>query len=93
MLENSERMFDVDSFQEEITKPSEALACYNYFVNNLPKFRQELSEEGLTYNESERIIGKCWLNLASAGERVGWTNKHIINMVKKYRQTGNKEGK
>lgn len=83
---NEERMFDVDSFQEEITKPSEALSCYNYFASNLPKFRQELSEEGLSSAEAEGIVKQCWLNLAESSARVGWSNRHLVEIAKRYGQ-------
>jgi len=81
-----ERMFDEHSFQEEITKPSEAKACYDYFVSNLTAFRQSLAEEGLSYEEINEVVKTCWLNLAKSCARVGWTNPHINRMVQLYTQ-------
>lgn len=81
-----ERMFDEHSFHDEITKPSEASSCYNYFASNLPKFRRELQDEGLSYEEIEKEVGQCWLNLLKSCQRVGWTNDHLNQLAKRYGQ-------
>lgn len=78
-----ERMFDEHSFQEEITKPAEAQACYNYFASNLPKFEQELQDEGLSYEAIQKEVRTCWMNLLRACQRVGWTNEHLNQLAKK----------
>ena len=79
-----ERMFDKDSFLEEITKPSEAQSCYRYFAGNLPKFERELQDEGLGYEEVQSEIRQCWMNLLKSCQRVGWTNAHLNEMARKF---------
>lgn len=80
----NERMFDGHSFHDEITKPSEAYACYEYFASNVSKFKRELQDEGLSYEEIEKEVGQCWLNLLKSCQRVGWTNNHLNELAQKY---------
>ena len=80
-----ERMFDKDSFKDEITSASEAEAAYRYFANNLTAFRAELAQENLSYEDTQKEIGACWANLLKACKRVGYSNKHLEDMAAKYK--------
>lgn len=84
----NEPMFDGESFMDEITKASEAQSCYAYFTANLSAFRSELAEAGKSYEDIEKAVGACWMNLARASARVGWANAHLTAMAKRYRQNG-----
>lgn len=77
-------MFDGDSFQEEITNKKEASAAYQYFVNNLSGFRNQLSSEGVPYEEAEKTVRQCWINLLKSSERVGYTNSHLERISKAF---------
>lgn len=82
-MEN-EQLFDGDSFQDEITSPSEAQASYSYFAHNLTAFRHELTDKGLSYEEVEKEVRQCWINLLESCQRVGYMNGHLERMAKKY---------
>lgn len=79
-----ERMFDNHSFTDEITNASEAKSCYKYFAHNVSKFRQELAEEGLSYDEIEKEVRQCWINLLNSCHRVGFMNGHLERIAKHY---------
>lgn len=82
-MEN-ESMFDSNSFQDEITNTSEAQASYSYFTHNLTAFRHELAEQGLSYEEVEKEVRQCWINLLHSCSRVGFMNGHLESMAKQY---------
>jgi hypothetical protein len=88
-----ELMFDKESFRDEITKPAEAKACYDYFTANLTAFRSELAEAGLRFEAIEKAVGTCWVNLARSSLRVGWANAHLTAMAKRYGQAGKEQRK
>ena len=80
-----ERMFDKDSFLDEITSEAEAKSAYDYFTSNLHNFRSELASEGLNHEEVEKEVRQCWENLIKSSQRVGFANGHIVRMAKLYK--------
>lgn len=72
-----ERMFDKDSFQDEIVSPAEAQACVSYLARNETKFRKELSTEGLSYEAIEEEVRQVWLNLLKSCNRVGYRDATV----------------
>lgn len=86
-----EQMFDKDSFQDEITNPSEAQSAYAYFTQNLTAFRHELADKGMSYEAIEKEVRQCWINLLKSCKRVGYTNNHLERIDASYRDSTNKD--
>ena len=85
-----EKLFGGDSFQDEITNASEAQAAYGYFTHNLTGYRHQLADAGLSYEDIEKEVRQCWMNLLKSCQRVGYTNGHLERIAKMYGHGGNK---
>lgn len=79
-----DRLFDKDSFQEEITNPSEAKACVDYLATNEHQFRQDLANEGLDYDQREAEMKTVWTNLVKSCQRVGYSDRLVEAKAKQY---------
>jgi len=80
-----EKLFDKDSFIDEIKSSSEADSAYKYFAHNLTAYRQELTDEGLSYEDIEKEVRQCWQNLLDSSKRVGYTNSHLERIKALYK--------
>lgn len=69
-----ERMFDRDSFLDEITNKAEAKSCVQYLAHNESQFRRELASEGLSYDEINDEVKAVWKNLLDSCKRVGYSD-------------------
>lgn len=86
MSENSvnstDLLFDEHSFNEEITNTSEAQSCYQYFINNLQTFQNQLSDAGYHGDERKEKLRQVWKNLINSCKRVGFSNPHLEQVSK-----------
>lgn len=80
-----ERMFDEESFGEEITNSDEAEACVNYFSHNESKFRYELECEGMEYDGIQLFVKQIWINLLESCKRVGYSDYSVEFKKRQYR--------
>lgn len=78
------RMFGEDSFTDEIDTPGQAEECVEYLALNEHKFRQELQDEGLSYDEIDAALKRVWSNLADSCKRVGYSDSITVAKSKKY---------
>ena len=80
----ADRMFDKDSFLDEVDSPAQARACVDYLALNEHKFRTELENEGLSYDEIENELKQVWTNLIHSCQRVGYSDSLVEGKAKKY---------
>jgi hypothetical protein len=80
----AERMFDKDSFLDEVDSPGQAEQCVEYLALNEHKFRQELQDEGLSYDEVENELKTVWTNLIKSCQKVGYSDSLIEGKAKRY---------
>lgn len=83
-MENSELMFDKDSFSD-LKTPEEAQSAYTYYVHNLTTFRSRLLESGMSYSEEDKLVRQCWVNLIESCKKAGYTNSHLQRMAELYK--------
>lgn len=88
-MEKQERMFDENSFTTEITSKEEAEQAFEYYSKNIQNFLEELTSEGLTFEDAQKEVRQCWENLLKSSQRVGYANARMVRIAKHYRQ-GNK---
>lgn len=69
-----ERMFDTDSFKDEVVDKATAKACVEYLAKNEIGFRKELYDEGLSYEDINEEVKKVWQNLLKACAKVGYSD-------------------
>jgi hypothetical protein len=81
---NIEKMFDQESFTDEITNTSEAKSAVAYLAHNEGKFRRELNQEGLAYEEVEEIVRQVWTNLLKSCQRVSYSDSTVIRKSKEF---------
>lgn len=81
----SERMFGPRSFTDEIKTVEEAKAAVEYFSHNEIKFRKELSEEYLEYDDIQHIVRNLWLNLLISCRRVGYQDYIVDSKEQLYK--------
>lgn len=75
------RMFDEHSFTDEITSNDDAKACVSYLAHNETRFRNELAEKGLDYDQIHAEVKKVWTNLLTACKKYGY-NDYITDAKK-----------
>jgi len=80
----AERMFDQDSFLEEIQTPADARACVDYLAHNEHQFLEELRNEGLSYEERQEALRQVWTNLIKSAQRVGYFDHLLENKAKQF---------
>lgn len=80
----AERMFDEHSFLDEVDTKEQAHECVNYLALNEHKFRMELIDEGLDYDEVENAIKVVWTNLVQSCQRVGYSDSLVEGKARKY---------
>lgn len=83
-MATAERMFDKDSFTDEITNAADARQCVDYLASNEHNFRKQLRAEGLGYDEVEAAVAEVWGNLAKSCQRVGYADNWVIHKVKQF---------
>lgn len=69
-----DRMFDRESFLDEIKNKADARSCVRYLAHNELNFRKELASEGLSYDEIEDEVKAVWKNLLDSCKRVGYSD-------------------
>lgn len=79
-----ERMFDKDSFTEEIQNAADAQACVDYLSRNERNFRKELMAEGLSHEQEEQAVKEVWTNLIKSCRRVGFRDEWVDEKARKY---------
>lgn len=80
----ADRMFSEHSFTDEIDSPQQAEEGIEYLAKNEHQFRQELQDEGLSYDDVVLVIEGLWRNLAAACKRVGYTDPLIEQKKERY---------
>lgn len=80
----ADRMFDKDSFHEEVDSPGQARACVEYLALNEHQFRTELSNEGLDYDQVEAEVKQVWSNLIQSCKRVGYSDSLVEGKAKRF---------
>lgn len=73
-MDDNSRMFDEDSFTDEIQTVDDAQECVSYLSSNERNFRRALIDEGISHEEEEESVAKVWRNLIGACERVGFSD-------------------
>lgn len=80
----TERMFDKDSFHDEVDTTGQAEGCVEYLARNEHKFRQELHDEGLSYDEIEAELKTVWTNLLNACKKVGYSDSIVVGKAQRF---------
>jgi hypothetical protein len=80
----AERMFDKDSFHDEVDSKEQARECVEYLALNEHTFRMELNSEGLDYDQVEAEVKQVWTNLINACKKVGYSDSLLEGKVKRF---------
>jgi hypothetical protein len=80
----ADRMFDTDSFLDEIQTPEEAKACVDFLTANERIFRRQLMDEGLSHEQEEQEVKAVWTNLIKSCRRVGYKDPWVDEKAKRY---------
>lgn len=69
-MRGADYMFGEESFTDEVQSAGQAEQCVEYLASNEHKYRSELIDEGLTYDEVQAKLKRLWSNLAAACAKV-----------------------
>lgn len=77
----SERMFDVDSFND-LQDASEVKSAVHYLAHNEARYRKELASEGLSYEDIQNTVRQTWANLLKLCEKHKYSD-YIVESKKR----------
>jgi hypothetical protein len=66
-------MFDIDSFND-LKSVTEVKAAVIYLAHNEVKYRQQLADSGLDYEDIQDTVRQTWLNLLKLCKRYNYSD-------------------
>lgn len=79
------RLFATDSY-EDIKNASESKSAVKYLSRNEVKFKDELANEGLSYDEIQDEVKNVWLELLKVCDKFKYSD-YTVEVKKSYYNT------